>query len=245
MRYLTRNSGFLASVDEDDQHSGICSLQDIGGHVMKIPLICFQILLFMRLAGTPPSAAFIPIPVLFIPLFLLQGAGLLFSVYRLVETVILLVDGERGVRSYFRMSSVIRDSFSCMRHGSRLLGWWSIDEDSREEQARLYYAETETSGYNTFSPDTVKQMPKAKLTEEIWRLQAALCEQSDFTQSKQEEFERLQNEKILCRICFEEHINILLLPCRHHILCSTCCDKCKRCPICRMFIEERLLVNDV
>ncbi|CAN4124745.1 unnamed protein product [Withania somnifera] len=243
MRYLNWNSGFLASSDEDDQQNGICSLQDIGGHVMKIPLVCFEILLFMRLAGTPPSARIIPIPILFLPLFLLQGAGLLFSVYRLVETIILLVDGEVGVRSYFRMSSVIRDSFSFMRQGSRLLGWWSIDEGSREEQARLYYAGT--SGYNTFSPDTVKQMPRAELAEEIWRLQAALCEQSEITQTKQDEFERLQNEKILCRICFEEHINILLLPCRHHILCRTCCDKCKRCPICRVSIEERLPVNDV
>lgn len=24
-------------------------------------------------------------------------------------------------------------------HGVRLLGWWSIDEGSREEQARLYH----------------------------------------------------------------------------------------------------------
>jgi len=24
-------------------------------------------------------------------------------------------------------------------HGIRLLGWWSIDEGSREEQARLYH----------------------------------------------------------------------------------------------------------
>ncbi|KAJ8570113.1 hypothetical protein K7X08_006690 [Anisodus acutangulus] len=243
MRYLNWNNGFLASLDEDDQQSGICSLQDIGGHVMKIPLIFFQLLLFCRLAGTPPSAKFIPIPVLFIPLFLLQGAGVLFSIYRLVETIIILVDGEAGVRSYFRFSTVIRDSFSFMRHGSRLLGWWSIDEGSREEQARLYYAGT--SGYNTFAPDTVRQMPKAKLAEEIWRLQAALCEQSEIIQSKQDEVERLQNEKILCRICFDEQINILLLPCRHHILCSTCCDKCKRCPICRVFIEERLPVNDV
>ncbi|XP_009614308.1 uncharacterized protein [Nicotiana tomentosiformis] len=243
MRYLNWNSGFLGSLDEDDQQNEICNLQDIGGHVMKIPIVCFQILLFMRLAGTPPSARFIPIPVLFIPLFLLQGAGVLFSVYRLVEKIILLVDGEAGVGSYFRISSFIRDSFGLMHHGSRFLGWWSIDEGSREEQARLYYAGT--SGYDTFSPDTVKQMPKVKLAEEIWRLQAALCEQSEITKSKQDEFERLQNEKILCRICFEEQINILLLPCRHHILCSTCCDKCKRCPICRVFIEERLLVNDV
>nr|XP_009772233.1 PREDICTED: uncharacterized protein LOC104222674 isoform X2 [Nicotiana sylvestris] len=243
MRYLNWNSGFLGSLDDDDQQNGICNLQDIGGHVMKIPIVSFQILLFMRLAGTPPSARFIPIPVLFIPLFLLQGAGVLFSVYRLVEKIILLVDGEAGVRSYFRISSFIRDTFGFMHHGSRFLGWWSIDEGSREEQARLYYAGT--SGYDTFSPDTVKQMPKAKLAEEIWRLQAALCEQSEITKLKQDEFERLQNEKILCRICFEEQINILLLPCRHHILCSTCCDKCKRCPICRVFIEERLPVNDV
>ncbi|KAM3328318.1 hypothetical protein P3S68_033010 [Capsicum galapagoense] len=243
MQYLNWSSGFLASLNDDDQQGGLCSLQDIGSHVMKIPIVCFELLLFMRLAGTPPSARFIPIPALFIPLFLLQGAGLLFSIYRLVERIILLVDGETGVRNYFRISSVIRDSFSFTRHGTRLLGWWSIDEGSHEEQAHLYYAGT--SGYNTFSPDTVRKLPKAKLVEEIWRLRAALSEQSEITRSKQDEFERLQNEKILCRICFEEQINVILLPCRHHVLCSTCCDKCKKCPICRVFIEARLPVNDV
>lgn len=30
-------------------------------------------------------------------------------------------------------------------------------------------------------------------------------------------------EKILCRVCFEEQINIVLLPCRHHILCRYLC----------------------
>ncbi|TYG86754.1 hypothetical protein ES288_A13G158300v1 [Gossypium darwinii] len=28
-----------------------------------------------------------------------------------------------------------------------------------------------------------------------------------------------KNKKILCRVCFEEQINIVLLPCRHHGLC--------------------------
>ncbi|TYG86855.1 hypothetical protein ES288_A13G166100v1 [Gossypium darwinii] len=125
-----------------------------------------------------------------------------------------------------------------------------------------------------------------------------------------------KNEKILCRVCFEEQINIVLLPCRHHVLCrcsylsipintakvlminaliyllnlmlrhhnfscmyvycnylqncnlclmimdnitfiikgcgimhnlhlSTCCKKCKRCPICHVSNEERLSVYDV
>lgn len=49
IRYLDWNRGFVVSSEEDHEESGICSLQDIGGHIMKIPLITFQILLFMRL----------------------------------------------------------------------------------------------------------------------------------------------------------------------------------------------------
>ncbi|KAJ0038067.1 hypothetical protein Pint_23334 [Pistacia integerrima] len=106
-----------------------------------------------------------------------------------------------------------------------------------------YYAVVER--YNTFSPDVVKKMPKKELVEEIWRLQGALSEQTEITKFSQQEYERLQNEKILCRVCFEEQISIVLLPCRHHILCSTCSEKCKKCPICRVFIEERLSIYDV
>ncbi|RVW65117.1 hypothetical protein CK203_034910 [Vitis vinifera] len=47
--------------------------------------------------------------------------------------------------------------------------------------------------YNTFSPDTVKKLPKSDLAEEIWRLQAALGEQTEITKFSQQEFERLQN----------------------------------------------------
>ncbi|GKV43906.1 hypothetical protein SLEP1_g51145 [Rubroshorea leprosula] len=244
IRYLDWNRGLVVSSDEDRQLNGrICNLQDIGGHVMKIPFISFQILLFMHLEGTPPSVKNIPPPVLFAPLLLLQGAGVLFAAYRLVEKVVLLLHTEAGSERYFNISSRISELLGFLRHGSRLLGWWSIDEGSREEQARLYCAEA--SGYNTFSPDVVKKMPKADLVEEIWRLQAALSEQTEITKYSQQEFERLQNEKILCRICFEEQINVVLLPCRHHALCSTCCEKCKRCPICRVAIEERLPVYDV
>ncbi|RDX63450.1 hypothetical protein CR513_58120, partial [Mucuna pruriens] len=67
----------------------------------------------------------------------------------------------------------------------RLLGWWSIDEGSREEEARLFCAGS--PGYNTFTPDTVKKMPRSDLVEEIWRLQAALGEQTQVTKYSQEE----------------------------------------------------------
>ncbi|XP_071927876.1 uncharacterized protein [Coffea arabica] len=189
--HLSWNSGLVVSSDEDYQQSRLCSLQDIGGHVMKVPLIGFQILLFMRLEGTPSSARHIPIPVLFAPLLLLQGAGFLFAIYRFVEKLIMLLHSDTGAGIYFRISTPVCNYLGFMHHGSRLLGWWSIDESSSEEQARLYYAGT--SGYSTFSPDAVKKMPKSELAEEIWRLQAALSEQTEVTKFSQEEFERLQN----------------------------------------------------
>ncbi|XP_024012190.1 uncharacterized protein LOC18009352 isoform X2 [Eutrema salsugineum] len=245
VRYLDWNRGLVVTADEEHQQSNrICGLQDIGGHVMKIPFITFQIILFMRLEGTPASAKNIPILVLFVPLFLLQGAGVIFATYRLVEKSFLLItSGGGSYGRYFTATSSAREFLGFFQHGARLLGWWSIDEGSREEQARLYSGEA--TGYNTFSPEVVKKMPKSDLVEEIWRLQAALSEQTDITNYSQQEYEKLQNEKILCRVCFEDPINVVLLPCRHHVLCSTCCEKCKKCPICRVLIEERMPVYDV
>lgn len=39
----------MMAFSDDDQQNRVCSLQDIGGHVMKIPLIVFQLMLFMHL----------------------------------------------------------------------------------------------------------------------------------------------------------------------------------------------------
>lgn len=89
-------------------------------------------------------------------------------------------------------------------------------------------------------------------------------------------------EKVLCRVCFEREISVVLLPCRHrvlcrysytllhsikcncgfcwehiclvlllmcffggHVCCRNCSEKCKKCPFCRVTIEERLPVYDV
>lgn len=245
IRYLDWNSGLVVSSDDQSQDR-VCSLQDIGGHIMKVPIIGFQILLCMRLEGTPTGAKDIPLPVLFCPLFLLQGVGVLFALSRLVEKFVALLRSGADTGRYFLLSSKVHECFGYLHHGSRLLGWWSIDEGSREEQARLF--QDGASGYNTFCgypPEIVKKMPKKDLAEEVWRLQAALGEQTEITKFSQQEYERLQNEKVLCRVCFEAEIGVVLLPCRHRILCSACSEKCKKCPICRVLIEERLPVYDV
>lgn len=48
LRYLDWNSGLVVS-SEDHSQDRMCGLQDIGGHIMKIPIIGFQILLCMKL----------------------------------------------------------------------------------------------------------------------------------------------------------------------------------------------------
>ncbi|KAL3716658.1 hypothetical protein ACJRO7_008271 [Eucalyptus globulus] len=244
--YLGWNSGLVVSSTENQNEDRLCGLPEIGGHIMKLPIIGFQVLLCMRLEGTPSAARHIPLPILFSPLFLLQGTAVLFAASRLVERIILLLRSGAGAGRYFIFSARVHDCLAFLHHGSRLLGWWSIDEGSREEQARLF--QEGASGYNTFCgypPEVVKKMPKRDLAEEVWRLQAALGEQTEITKFSQQEFERLQNEKVLCRVCFEREISIVLLPCRHRVLCGACCEKCKKCPICRVSIEERLPVYDV
>lgn len=47
--YLDWDRGLVVTPADDHYQSRICNLQDIGGHVMKVPWIVFQILLFMRL----------------------------------------------------------------------------------------------------------------------------------------------------------------------------------------------------
>nr|XP_016434817.1 PREDICTED: uncharacterized protein LOC107761150 [Nicotiana tabacum] len=126
--------------------------------------------------------------------------------------------------------------------------FYYLDQKKKRETLVRYSNYLLFCRYNTFCgypPEIVKKMPKKDLAEEVWRLQAALGEQAEITKLSQQEYERLQNEKVLCRVCFEGEISTVLLPCRHRVLCSTCCEKCKRCPICRVFIEERLPVYDV
>lgn len=49
IRYRDWDSGLVLPSLEEHEQDRLCGLQDIGGHVMKIPVVTFQILLCMRL----------------------------------------------------------------------------------------------------------------------------------------------------------------------------------------------------
>ncbi|KAG2643365.1 hypothetical protein PVAP13_2KG296500 [Panicum virgatum] len=185
---------------------------------------CFAFLVCTRWStpmGTPSNAHFIPMRAIFLPIILLQVAALSFAVWRFFDR--LLTKLQDGIISQGHISVSLRvdELFMMIQYGSRLLHWWSIDEDSKEEQAHLCYANN--TGYSTFCsypPKVVKEMPKEVLVKEVQRLQLALEEQTEMANHSQQLCDRLKNERILCRICFEREICIVLLPCRHHVLCD-------------------------
>ncbi|MCO5575452.1 hypothetical protein L7F22_029253 [Adiantum nelumboides] len=247
-RDLVGESSTTAS-ESRDETEGFCNLENVGGHLIKLPVLVFQILLCMKLEGTPKQAQHMSLVLVFLPLLVIQGVAIFFSLLKFAENFLLLLRSRDNTasRELFPHFSKIYDVFGFLDHGSRLLGWWSIDECSQEERARLWDGAT-SSGYKTFSgltPQVVKKMPRKDLAEEVWRLHTALEEQSEITKYQQDEFHRLQNEKVLCRVCFERDISVVLLPCRHRVLCSSCSEKCKNCPVCRKCIVERMPVYDV
>ncbi|WVZ64917.1 hypothetical protein U9M48_014364 [Paspalum notatum var. saurae] len=217
---------------------------DIGGPILIIPIIVFQVLLCMRLEGTPSNARFIPIRAIFLPIILLQMAAVSFAVWRFFNRLLIKLQ-DRTIQGHVYVSSKVDELFMMIQYGSRLLHWWSIDEDSKEEQAHLCYANN--IGYSTFCsypPEVVKKMPKKVLVNEVQRLQLALEEQTEMANHSKQQCDRLKNDRIFCRVCFERDICVVLLPCRHHVLCEPCSNKCHSCPICRLTIESRLSVYD-
>nr|XP_051226825.1 uncharacterized protein LOC127344568 isoform X2 [Lolium perenne] len=111
---------------------------DIGGPVLIIPILIFQVLLCMRLEGTPSNARFIPVRAIFSPILLLQVVTAIISVWRFFERLVVkLQDGITSER-YISISSKIDELFMLVQHGSRLIAW-SIDEHSKEEEAHLCY----------------------------------------------------------------------------------------------------------
>ena len=45
-----------------------------------------------------------------------------------------------------------------------------------------------------------------------------------------------------CKVCFDEPANVLLIPCKHLVLCEACAALSLTCPICRGKVSETLLV---
>ncbi|XP_053396575.1 baculoviral IAP repeat-containing protein 8-like [Mercenaria mercenaria] len=54
-----------------------------------------------------------------------------------------------------------------------------------------------------------------------------------------EENQRLKS-LIICMTCGKNNVNVLFLPCTHHRLCMECAEPMTKCPVCKIFIRQKI-----
>ncbi|XP_071503926.1 E3 ubiquitin-protein ligase MYLIP-like [Diadema antillarum] len=67
---------------------------------------------------------------------------------------------------------------------------------------------------------------------------AAQANDRDNRSELEEQLQRYQ-DAVLCRVCMNAHLDTVLLPCGHLIICSTCAEMVSSCPSCRVDIVEK------
>ena len=48
-------------------------------------------------------------------------------------------------------------------------------------------------------------------------------------------------DKVTCVVCLSAERNMLLLPCKHLVLCSGCAAKVSACPLCRSIVQDTVV----
>lgn len=77
----------------------------------------------------------------------------------------------------------------------------------------------------------VKDDDKCKTTEET----AMPCADMDLNAIASEN-EQLR-KATLCKVCLDEHVSVVFLPCGHLVCCGQCGSAVRKCPLCRTFIK--------
>ncbi|XP_076115130.1 putative inhibitor of apoptosis [Mytilus galloprovincialis] len=119
--------------------------------------------------------------------------------------------------------------------GTRLLeAIFQLEENGRHNES-TNSTETEQQPFNGTQKaklDNLKEANKNKSTEE------ATCnpDLELSIRSLEEENQNLKDQQT-CKICLDEPIAIVFLPCGHLAACTNCAPALRRCPICRAFIK--------
>ncbi|KAG6582823.1 serine protease family [Phytophthora cinnamomi] len=113
----------------------------------------------------------------------------------------------------------------------------AIAEDLRRENARLEAQNAALRGEDEAlmlrSLDDLEQLETA-LACGMDRIRAAI--RAKYTAAMEK-----RSEQDLCVVCFVKPISVVLLPCRHQVLCATCALRVTSCPIDRKDIQDKVL----
>lgn len=74
----------------------------------------------LLLQGTPVGAQHIPVLVIFMVIFVVQGIGIFYIAWRFVEKLFILIKNRPPPEGYATIASRAYDLFAFLHHGSRL-----------------------------------------------------------------------------------------------------------------------------
>ncbi|XP_052061192.1 inhibitor of apoptosis protein-like [Mytilus californianus] len=107
---------------------------------------------------------------------------------------------------------------------------FSLEENSKHTQ--------ENSSYNQHQMENTHSAiePAKSIAEQITHETTSDPEPELSVRSLEEENQNLKDQQT-CKICLDEQIAIVFLPCGHLAACGSCAPVLRRCPICRAFIK--------
>ncbi|KAL4161999.1 hypothetical protein PRNP1_002547 [Phytophthora ramorum] len=113
----------------------------------------------------------------------------------------------------------------------------TITDDLRRENARLVTQNAALRGegeaLGVCSVDELEELESA-LARGMDQVRASLRAKYRAAMEK-------RREKELCVVCFAKPISVVLLPCRHQVLCASCAVRVTTCPIDRKDIQDKVL----
>jgi baculoviral IAP repeat-containing protein 7/8 len=125
------------------------------------------------------------------------------------------------------------DEVTCFSCRGTLEDW--KEEDVPWEQHMTWYSNCRFVG-SMFTP---KQIRETRL--KFWWPEQGVgspVEGWDFENMRISEGPK-ENSNGQCKVCMEEKLDVVLIPCMHVIVCFNCSEKLNTCPICRSKIAER------
>lgn len=117
-------------------------------------------------------------------------------------------------------------------------GFMELDSESTsEEVSRILSAVLMKSEQEVKEkPGNTTETPTETKVEKEEQVTKTDSERSDVNLSLEEE-NRLLREARLCKICMDNEIGIVFLPCGHLTTCVNCAPSLKDCPVCRSVIK--------
>ena len=75
--------------------------------------------------------------------------------------------------------------------------------------------------------------------EEMETGESKIASETPSVSTPQEEIRKLEEER-LCKICRQEDVQVVFLPCGHLASCVKCSASATQCPLCKIAITERV-----